>query len=86
MHRHAGFRSIRQRSYTDAIRSWKKSLACVPTHGEPVFSLAAERESNAESDFRNAKAATSTLHFEGKDTSETFRRDLLAPSTPSMTN
>jgi len=62
----------------DAIRSWKKSLALRPDATVSQYLARAERESSAESDFSQRESIHFNLHFEGKDTSETFRRDLLA--------
>ena len=62
----------------EAIRWWKKSLALRPDATVSQYLEKAERESKAESDFSERDSGHFTLHFEGKDTSETFRRDLLA--------
>src|SRR5258708_10592804 len=62
----------------DAIRSWKKSLALRPDAPVREYLAAAGRNSTAESDFSQRESSHFNLHFEGKDTSETFRRDLLA--------
>jgi tetratricopeptide (TPR) repeat protein len=62
----------------DAIRSWKKSLALRPDATVRQYLERAERESSAESDFSQRESTHFNLHFEGKDTSESFRRDLLA--------
>jgi tetratricopeptide (TPR) repeat protein len=62
----------------DAIRSWKKSLALRPDATVSQYLARAQRESSAESDFSQRESSHFNLHFEGKDTSENFRRDLLA--------
>jgi tetratricopeptide (TPR) repeat protein len=62
----------------EAIRSWKKSLALRPDATVSQYLARAERESSAESDFSQRESIHFNLHFEGKDTSESFRRDLLA--------
>ncbi len=62
----------------DAIRSWKKSLALRPDATVSQYLAKAERESSAESEFSQRESSHFNLHFEGKDTSESFRRDLLA--------
>jgi len=62
----------------EAIRSWKRSLALRPDATVSQYLARAERESSAESDFSQRESSHFNLHFEGKDTSETFRRDLLA--------
>jgi tetratricopeptide (TPR) repeat protein len=63
---------------SDAIRSWKKSLALRPDAAVSQYLARAERESSAESDFSQRESSHFNLHFEGKETSDTFRRDLLA--------
>jgi tetratricopeptide (TPR) repeat protein len=62
----------------DAIRSWKKALALRPDATVSQYLARAERESTAEADFSQRESSHFNLHFEGKDTSESFRRDLLA--------
>jgi len=62
----------------DAIRSWKKSLALRPDAVVKEYLARAERESSAESDFSQRESSHFNLHFEGKETSENFRRELLA--------
>jgi Peptidase MA superfamily len=62
----------------DAIRSWRKSLTLRPDATVSEYLARAERESTAESNFSQRENSHFNLHFEGKDTSETFRRDLLA--------
>ena len=62
----------------DAIRSWKKSLKLRPDAGVSQYLAKAERESTAESEFSQRESSHFNLHFEGKQTSESFRRDLLA--------
>jgi tetratricopeptide (TPR) repeat protein len=62
----------------DAIRAWKKSIALRPDATVSQYLARAERESTAESDFSQRESNHFNLHFEGKDSSESFRRDLLA--------
>jgi tetratricopeptide (TPR) repeat protein len=62
----------------EAIRSWKKSLALRPDATVSQYLARAERESSAESDFSQRESSHFNLHFEGKETSDIFRRDLLA--------
>jgi len=73
-----GFAQFASDHTPDAIRSWKKSLALRPDATISQYLARAERESSAESDFSQRESSHFNLHFEGKDTSETFRRDLLA--------
>ncbi len=61
----------------DAIRSWKKSLALRPDATVSQYLARAERESSAESGFSQRESNHFNLHFEGKESSDTFRRDLL---------
>lgn len=62
----------------DAIRAWKKSLKLRPDAAVSQYLARAERESSAESDFSQHESSHFNLHFEGKQTPESFRRDLLA--------
>jgi len=62
----------------EAIRSWKRSLALRPDATVSQYLARAERELSAESDFSQRENSHFNLHFEGKETSDTFRRDLLA--------
>ena len=61
----------------DAIHSWKKSLKLRPDATVSQYLARAERESSAESNFAQNESSHFNLHFEGKETSEAFRRDLL---------
>jgi len=62
----------------DAIGSWKKALKLRPDATVSQYLARAERESSAESTFSQNESSHFNLHFEGKETSEAFRRDLLA--------
>lgn len=62
----------------DAIRSWKESLKLRPDATVRQYLARAERESSAESNFLQNESSHFNLHFEGKETSEAFRHDLLA--------
>ena len=73
-----GFAQYASDHTPDAIRSWKKSLTLRPDDTVSQYLARAERESTAESDFSQRESSHFNLHFEGKDTSEAFRRDLLA--------
>ena len=64
----------------DAIRSWKKALALRPDAVVSQYLARAERESTAESEFSQRESSHFNLHYEGKDTSESFRRDCWLPS------
>ncbi|MGZ4813522.1 MAG: peptidase MA family metallohydrolase [Terriglobales bacterium] len=73
-----GFAQFASDRTPDAIRSWKKSLALRPDATISEYLARAERESNAESEFSQRESSHFNLHFEGKETSEAFRRDLLS--------
>ncbi len=73
-----GFAQFASDHTPDAIRSWKRSLTLRPDATVSEYLARAERESNAESEFSQRESSHFNLHFEGKDTSEAFRRDLLA--------
>jgi len=73
-----GFVQFASDQTSDAIRSWKKSLALRPDATISQYLARAERESSAESEFSQHESTHFNLHYEGNQTSETFRRDLLA--------
>jgi hypothetical protein len=62
----------------DAIVSWKKALKLRPDATVSQYLARAERELSAESNFSQNESSHFNLHFEGKETSEIFRRDLMA--------
>ncbi|MGA9528580.1 MAG: peptidase MA family metallohydrolase [Terriglobales bacterium] len=62
----------------DAIRWWKKSLALRPDATVSQYLEKAERESNVEAEFSQRESSHFNLHFEGKDTSERFRSEMLS--------
>jgi hypothetical protein len=61
----------------DAIASWKRSLALRPDAAVQQFLSKAEREQNAESEFSQGESAHFTLHYEGHQTSEALRAQIL---------
>lgn len=73
-----GFVQFASDHTADAIRAWKKSLKLRPDPAISQYLAKAERESTAESDFSQHESSHFNLHFEGKQTPESFRRDLLA--------
>ena len=73
-----GFVQFASDHTADAIRAWKKSLELRPDATVSQYLARAERESSVESDFSQHESSHFNLHFEGKQTSESFRRDLLA--------
>lgn len=61
----------------DAIRSWKKSLRARPDPAIERLVAKAEREMTAEAEFSQRESSHFTLRFEGKQTSENLRRELI---------
>jgi predicted TPR repeat methyltransferase len=61
----------------DAIQTWKKSLALRPDSTLQQYLAKAERESKAEADFTQRESSHFTLRYEGKQTSEELRRELV---------
>jgi len=62
----------------DAIRSWKRSLQLRPDAQVQKYLEKAERDATAESDFSQNKSSHFTLRYEGKQTPESLRRDLVS--------
>ena len=62
----------------DAIRSWKRSLELRPDPVVEQYLAKANRESTTEADFAQRESSHFTLRYEGKQTSEQLRRELLA--------
>ena len=61
----------------DAIESWKKSLALRPDASIQRLLARAEREAHAESSFSEREKGHFVLHYEGGQTSESFRSQLV---------
>jgi tetratricopeptide (TPR) repeat protein len=62
----------------DAVTSWKHSLELRPDPAVQNYLAKAQREQNAETDFTQRESSHFVLHYEGKQTSETFRQQILA--------
>src|SRR5579872_431228 len=62
----------------EAVTSWKRSLALRPDAAVQQFLAKAQREQTVESDFAQGESSHFTLHYEGKQTSEALRRQILA--------
>jgi tetratricopeptide (TPR) repeat protein len=62
----------------EAVASWKRSLELRPDATVQQFLAKAQREENAESDFAQHESSHFVLHYEGKQTSETFRAQILS--------
>jgi hypothetical protein len=63
---------------TDAVASFKRSLELRPDPAVQKFLAKAEREQNIETDFSQRESGHFVLHYEGKQSSETFRGQVLA--------
>jgi Tfp pilus assembly protein PilF len=61
----------------DAVASWKRSLELRPDPAVREFLAKAQREQTAESEFSQGESTHFVLHYEGKQTSETLRTQIL---------
>lgn len=62
----------------EAVESWKHSLALRPDPTVEQLLAKAQREQNVESEFSEGESSHFVLHYEGKQTSETFRAQIMA--------
>jgi tetratricopeptide (TPR) repeat protein len=62
----------------DAVASWKHSLELRPDPIVQQYLDKAQREQNVETDFAQRESSHFVLHYEGKQTSEAFRGQILA--------
>jgi tetratricopeptide (TPR) repeat protein len=62
----------------DAVASWKHSLDLRPDPAVQRYLAKAQREQNVETDFTQRESSHFVLHYEGKQTSEAFRGQILA--------
>jgi len=62
----------------DAVASWKRSLELRPDAKVAQLLAKAQREQTVESDFAQGESSHFVLHYEGKQTSEAFRGQILA--------
>jgi tetratricopeptide (TPR) repeat protein len=62
----------------EAVASWKHSLDLRPDATVQQYLTKAQREQNAETDFAQRESSHFVLHYEGKQTSEAFRGQILA--------
>lgn len=62
----------------DAVVSWKRSLELRPDATVQQFLAKAQREENVESSFSQGESTHFTLHYEGKQTSEALRSQILS--------
>jgi tetratricopeptide (TPR) repeat protein len=63
---------------TDAVASWKHSLELRPDPTVQQYLTKAQREQNVETDFAQRESSHFVLHYEGKQTSEAFRGQIIA--------
>lgn len=62
----------------EAVTSWKRSLELRPDPAVAQYLAKAQREQNVESDYAQRESSHFVLHYEGKQTSESFRGQILA--------
>jgi tetratricopeptide (TPR) repeat protein len=62
----------------EAIAAWKHSFELRPDPAVQQFLAKAQREQNVESEFSQGESQHFTLHYEGKQTSEALRGQILA--------
>lgn len=62
----------------DAVASWKRSLELRPDSKVQQLLAKAQREQNVESDFSQGESTHFTLHYEGRQTSDALRGQILA--------
>jgi len=73
-----GFVQFSRDHTAEAIRAWKRSLALRPDSAIERYLAKAQRDAATEADFSQRESSHFTLRYEGKQTSEQFRRELLA--------
>jgi tetratricopeptide (TPR) repeat protein len=61
----------------DAVASWKHSLGLRPDPAVEQYLAKAQREQNVETDFTQRESSHFVLHYEGKQTSEAFREQIM---------
>jgi tetratricopeptide (TPR) repeat protein len=62
----------------DAIRTWKRSLEIRPDASVQQYLAKAERDAKAQANYSERESSHFTLHYEGQQTSEALRSQLLA--------
>lgn len=62
----------------DAVRAWKRSLELRPDSVVEQYLAKAQREEKVENDFSQRESSHFTLRYEGQQTSEQLRRELIA--------
>jgi hypothetical protein len=72
-----GFAQFATDRSKDAIRSWKHSLQLRPDPMVQEYIAKAERETKAEAEFTERASSHFTLRYEGKQTSDQLRRQII---------
>lgn len=62
----------------EAVASWKRSLELRPDSAVQNLLAKAQREQTVETDFSQGESIHFTLHYEGRQTSEAFRSQIIA--------
>jgi tetratricopeptide (TPR) repeat protein len=62
----------------DAIRTWKRSLAIRPDAQVQKYLEKAQRDESVQSDFTQKESSHFTMRYEGRETPESLRRDLIS--------
>ena len=62
----------------EAVAAWKHSLELRPDANVQQYLAKAQREQNVESDFSERESSHFVLHYEGKQTSDAFRAQIVA--------
>jgi hypothetical protein len=62
----------------EAVRAWKRSLELRPDPVVEQYLAKAQREATTEADFSQRESSHFTLRYEGKQTSEQLRRELIS--------
>jgi tetratricopeptide (TPR) repeat protein len=62
----------------DAVRTWKRSLELRPDSAIQQWLAKAQRDASAEADYSERESSHFTLRYEGQQTSEALRRQLIA--------
>lgn len=62
----------------EAVASWKRSLELRPDPTVQQFLAKAQREENVEGEFAQRESSHFVLHYEGRQTSESFRAQIIA--------
>jgi tetratricopeptide (TPR) repeat protein len=73
-----GFVQFSRDHTPDAIWAWKRSLELRPDSALEAYLAKAQREAMTEADFSQRESSHFTLRYEGHQTPEQFRRELLA--------